>query len=293
MNLYRLNQVKIFKGTIGGLLVTILLVACNSPEPIVALEALGYDGKTAIIMPNGKMSLKFNQRVTWNTSAGTALQNAQDSLVYTAPANAGVYQLTVKNERNVKDSLVINIVVSPRADVLKPLQKGGYALIFRHAAADVGVDQLSSTAAEWWKSCDSKLARQLNDQGKKDAVAIGKAIKNLQIPVGRVFGSEFCRCYTTADLMNFGLPTQQSKDLTYYVYDEPNRYANTMKLSSVQPIDAQNSVFVIHAGFSTVPSPAPLNSLAWGDAAVFKLGTGQTTTYVSTVTLTEWRELGK
>jgi phosphohistidine phosphatase SixA len=268
-------------------------VSCKQEDPILPLEAIGFDGKTAIISPSGKLSVKFNQRVTWKTTAGTATQNAQDSLIYSGPANVGVYQMTVKNERDPMDSLVIKVVVSSRADVLKPLQKGGYALVFRHAAADVGSDQLGSTTPEWWKSCDSKLARQLNDQGKKDATEIGKAFKNLQIPVGRVFASEYCRCYTTADLMNFGMTTTQSKDLTYYVYDESNRYANTMKLAAAQPIDAQNSVLVIHAGFSAVPSPAPLNSLAWGDAAVFKLAAGQTATYVTTIKVTEWTELGK
>jgi len=176
--------------------------------------------------------------------------------------------------------------------VLKPLQKGAYSLVFRHAAADVGSDQLGSTTPEWWKSCDSKLARQLNDQGKKDAPTIGKTFKNLQIPIGRVLSSEFCRCYTTADLMNTGVATQQSKDITFYVYDEPNRYANTMKLAAAQPIDAQNSVLVIHAGFSAVPSPAPLNSLAWGDAAVFQLVAGQTAKYITTIRVNEWTELG-
>ena len=266
-------------------------VSCKQEDPILPLEAIGFDGKTAIISPSGKLSVKFNQRVTWKTTAGTATQNAQDSLIYSAPTSAGVYQMTVKNERDPMDSLVIKVIVSSRADVLKPLQKGGYALVFRHAAADVGADLLNAGTGEWWKSCDSKLARQLNDQGKKEATEIGKALRNLEIPIGRMLSSEYCRCYTTADLMGFSLPTQQSKDITYYVYDEANRYANTMKLTSAQPIDTQNSVLVIHAGFMVVPSPAPLNSLAWGDAAIFKLATGQTATYVATIKVAEWIEL--
>jgi phosphohistidine phosphatase SixA len=266
-------------------------ISCKQEDPILPLQALGFDGKTAIISPSGKLSVKFNQRVTWKTSAGTAIQNAQDSLVYSAPTSAGIYQMTVKNERDPMDSLVIKVIVSSRADVLKPLQKGGYALVFRHAAADIGSDIVNSTTPEWWKSCDSKLARQLNDQGKKDATDIGKALRNLDIPVGRMLSSEYCRCYTTADLMGFSLPTQQSKDLTYYVYDEANRYANTMKLTSAQPIDAQNSVLVIHAGFSVVPMPAPLYDLAWGDAAVFKLTAGQSASYVTRILVKEWTEL--
>ncbi|MFN8343638.1 MAG: hypothetical protein U0X91_01465 [Spirosomataceae bacterium] len=272
-----------------GLLINLL--SCKVEDPILPLEAIGFDGKTAVIVPSGKLRVKFNQRVTWQTTSGTAAQNAQDSLIYTAPITAGVYQMTVKNERDPMDSLVIKIVVSPRADVLKPLQKGGYVLVFRHAAADVGSDLLNAGTGEWWKSCDSKQARQLNDQGKIDAANIGKALKNLQIPVGRLLASEYCRCYTTANLMDLGVQTQQSKDLTYYVYDEANRYTNTMKLADNQPVDAQISIMVIHAGFTTMPTPAPLNSLAWGDAAVFKLTAGQPSTYVTTIKVTEWTDL--
>jgi phosphohistidine phosphatase SixA len=273
----------------GGLLLG--FISCKEEDPILPLTAIGFDGKTAIISPSGKLRVKFNQRVTWKTSAGTATQNAQDSLIYSAPTTAGVYQMTVKNERDQNDSLVIKVVVSSRADVLRPLQKGGYVLIFRHAAADVGSDQLASTTPEWWKSCDSKLARQLNEQGKTDAADIGKAFKNLQIPVGRLFTSEYCRCYTTANLMNFGITTTQSKDLTYYVYDEVNRYANIMKMADKQPIDVQNSVIVTHAGFAVTPNPAPLNSLGWGDAAVFKLAAGQPASYVTTILVKEWTEV--
>jgi phosphohistidine phosphatase SixA len=267
------------------------LISCKEEDPILPLTAIGFDGKTAIISPSGKLRVKFNQRVTWKTTAGTATQNAQDSLIYSAPTTVGVYQMTVKNERDQNDSLLIKVVVSPRAEVLKSLQKGGYVLIFRHAAADVGADLLSAGTGEWWKSCDSKLARQLNEQGKTDASDIGKAFKNVEIPVGRVFASEYCRCYTTANLMNFGLTTTQSKELTYYVYDEPNRYANSMKMADGQPIDAKNSVMVTHAGFTVTPISAPLNSLAWGDAAVFKLAAGQSASYVTTISVKEWTDL--
>lgn len=267
--------------------------ACKSEEAVLPLQAIGFDGKTAIVVPSGKVSIKFNQRVTWQTAEGSATQNAQDSLIYTAPNKVGNYRFTVKSVRNVNDSVVIKVLTTSRAEVLRPLQKGGYVLVFRHAAADVGSDQTNSTEANWWKSCDSKLARQLNDQGKKEAEATGKALKNLEIPVSRVFSSEFCRCFTTADLMSIGMPTQQTKELTYYVYEESKRYENTMKLVDSQTIDAKNTVVVGHTGFSgTMPSPAPLSSLNWGDAGIFQLLPGQSARYVTTVKVAEWTELG-
>ena len=75
-------------------------ISCKEEDPILPLTAIGFDGKTVIVSPSGKLRVKFNQRVTWKISAGTATQNAQDSLIYSAPTTAGVYQMTVKNERD-------------------------------------------------------------------------------------------------------------------------------------------------------------------------------------------------
>ncbi len=277
---------------LSSLLLTVCIVSCKKEETILPLQAFGFDGKTALVVPSGSLRIKFNQRVTWKTTAGTATQTPQDSLVYTAPSVVGTQRITVKSEGNANDSLVIKVIVTPRADVLRPLQKGGYVLVFRHAAADVGSDQTNSTVANWWKSCDSKLARQLNDVGKKEAEATGKALKNLEIPVGKVFSSEFCRCFTTADLMSFGVPTQQTKELTFYVYEEAKRYENMMKLVDSQSIDANNTVLVGHTGFTgAMPSPAPLTDLNWGDAAVFQLIAGQPARFMAKIKVAEWTEL--
>ena len=48
-----------------------------------------------------------------------------------------------------------------------PVTNETYAMILRHADADQGVDFENNEGPQnWWKSCDSKLARQLSDKGK-------------------------------------------------------------------------------------------------------------------------------
>ena len=278
--------------------VLLLINACGkTEEPIVPLKAADFDATTRIIGTSEKLRIKTNQAVTWKTTAGTITQTSPDTLTFMPPPTSGIYGITLKGVRDPKDSINLTVVVTARANVFKPLQKGGYVLAFRHAAAPntpTSTDQLGSTVPDWWKSCDPKLARQLNDQGKKDATDIGKALKAMQIPVARLLSSEFCRCYTTADLMALEVPTQQVKDLTYSVYDEPNRYANTMKVANSQPIDAKNTVMVTHAGFSgNVPSVAPLVGLEWGDAAVFQIQAGQTVRYVATLQVRDFTDLIK
>ncbi len=267
------------------------LAGCKEEVPVVKLSVEGLT--TGFVMPSGKFKIALNQPATIRTTAGLAVQDSKDTLVFTAPNTVGNCQIIVKNLRDAQDSLILNAVVSPKAEVFKALQSGGYSLVFRHTAADVGADLLASTVPNWWKMCDSNIARQLNEQGKKDAQKIGSVFKLGQIPIERIISSEFCRCFTTADLMGLSKTIMTNADLTFWVYSEANRYANTMKVANSQPIDNKNTVLVIHAGFSNPPTPAPLNSLAWGDAAVFKLGSGQTSTYITTLKVTDFTELIK
>jgi hypothetical protein len=159
--------------------------------------------------------------------------------------------------------------------VRQALVVGGYTIHFRHAAADVCSDQLMSMVPEWWKRCDADCtvnntatARQLNNAGRADATAIGDAFTTLGIPVGRVITSEFCRNFETAQLMDFGPPLEYEPDITYYVYDEPNRCNNSFALLAQTPIAGTNTALIGHAGFSG--GCVPLSSLAWGEAAIFK-----------------------
>jgi phosphohistidine phosphatase SixA len=121
----------------------------------------------------------------------------------------------------------------------------------------------------------------------------GQAIRNLKIGVSKIISSEYCRCKQSAENLNFkNLTIELNKDITFYVYDEPNRYAKTMNLIAAQSITNKNIVIVTHAGFSgTLPNPAPLNSLNWGDAAVFKLQAGVAPQFIDVITTQEWVSL--
>jgi broad specificity phosphatase PhoE len=83
------------------------------------------------------------------------------------------------------------------------LRRGGYVIYFRHAGTDWSQDDQVAVDGDW-KSCDSGRMRQLSDQGRKAARSIGEAFRRLQIPVGRVLSSEYCRARQTAELMNLG-----------------------------------------------------------------------------------------
>jgi phosphohistidine phosphatase SixA len=55
--------------------------------------------------------------------------------------------------------------------------------------------------------------RQLSAKGRAAAQRIGAAIRRLDIPIGRVLASEYCRTRETARLMNLG-PVGTTREIT-------------------------------------------------------------------------------
>jgi phosphohistidine phosphatase SixA len=51
---------------------------------------------------------------------------------------------------------------------------------------------------------DCTTQRNLSDAGREQAVQLGQAFRQYQIPVDTVFSSQWCRCLETAKLMNLG-----------------------------------------------------------------------------------------
>jgi len=266
-------------------LVAIALIAmfaigsCKKEDAMPPLVLTVGVADSSIINMDTIIQLASNIPVVWKlvqANGGTLTVSTADTKMatYQAPKVMGVYTLRILNQADTSEKIIRTVIVSPRASLLNSLRGGGYVLSFRHGLATTGADQLGSTVPNWWKSCESTIARQLDSPaGRVQSEKMGKALKLLKIPIGKAISSEFCRCLQTLQLMNLGVNIETSKFLTYYVYDEANRYANTLNLVKEQAISKQNTVFSTHVGFGAIPPTANriLSNLSMGDAAVFKL----------------------
>ncbi len=226
--------------------------------------------------------------VNWAVTKGTITtdgyftaptQNAKVTLIITAKGDSSVIKRTY--------------FVSNYKSLFNDMKNGGYVLSFRHANASNGADQLSSTTPDWWKSCSNTLARQLTTPtGYVQSTELGTAMKLFKLPVSKIISSEYCRCIQTAENFNlFNVPIVTNTNITYYVYDESNRYTNQISLINNIVIDSKNTILVGHAGFSSVPNPQYLNGLNWGDAAVFKINAMQPATFVTILNEFDLRQM--
>jgi hypothetical protein len=83
--------------------------------------------------------------------------------------------------------------------LIEKLQQGGLNIFFRHAITP-GKDPVKfNPPTERPHDCSS-ASRQLNDEGREQSRRIGQRIKELNIPIGEVYSSSFCRCEETAKL---------------------------------------------------------------------------------------------
>ena len=81
------------------------------------------------------------------------------------------------------------------SELVPMLKAGGYVLYFRHAATD-----RSREDAHPVKFDDCTNQRVLSAAGQTQATEIGQAMRRLEIPVGDIASSPYCRCRNTAEL---------------------------------------------------------------------------------------------
>ena len=85
------------------------------------------------------------------------------------------------------------------------LVKGGHVALIRHGNAPPGY----GGDPPGFKIDDCKTQRNLDEQGRGEARALGEAFRNRGVRVDRILSSPWCRCLETARLMAVG-PVEES-----------------------------------------------------------------------------------
>jgi virginiamycin B lyase len=145
------------------------------------------------------------------------------------------------------------------------LREGGYVIYFRHAATNFSQEDTDSRNLE-----HCRTQRNLTSQGRADARAIGRAFRDLRIPVGAVLASRYCRTRQTA-MLAFGR-VQTTVDITSLPSatterERSRRVGALRRLLGSRPRRGVNTVLVAH--LFNIQETANV-SLAEGEAALFK-----------------------
>jgi phosphohistidine phosphatase SixA len=173
--------------------------------------------------------------------------------------------------------------------LLQALRQGGLVILMRHAASP-----RTPPDREHARPDNTTLERQLDDEGRKTAAAMGKALRALSIPVGEVLSSPTYRALETAKLAQLPAPR---------TYPELGDCGHSMQAASasqqswlrqrVEQWPAKtNTVIVTHFPNIAAAFPDYSEGLADGEALVLGPGGKDGVRLLKRVKIEEWAELG-
>jgi broad specificity phosphatase PhoE len=170
--------------------------------------------------------------------------------------------------------------------LVSALRKGGLVIVVRHGAtfpdqSDTDPFHLDNVAAQ----------RNLNDNGKALAKAFGESLRQVGVPIGRVYSSRFNRAYETAVLAGFK-DIEKTTDLTegglVVSPNENNRRAEALrKMLATAPAPGANTLLITHK-----PNIVDALGKDWfdvkeGEASIFRPESGHST-LVARVQMADW-----
>jgi broad specificity phosphatase PhoE len=151
------------------------------------------------------------------------------------------------------------------------LRRGGVILVIRHAATDFSKPDRNPVDLK-----DCRTQRNLSAEGRRDARRIGEGARRLQLRVGAVLASPFCRTRETARLA-FGRSTVNSALLNTITTDHDAAWRRQIRaarrLLGAKPAAGRVTVLVTHG---SVVGDATGHTLEEGETLVFRpLGGGR------------------
>lgn len=168
--------------------------------------------------------------------------------------------------------------------LLSALRGGGYVLYLRHTSTDFGENDDRMTDYQ-----DCAQQRNLTDQGRAEARAIGAALRQLRIPVGQVLASPYCRTMETARLV-FGSATATSAVRGGPAHPEsPDRYADLRRILATAPPRGTNTAVASHGNPFAAVAGTPY--LAEGEMAVIEPLSGTDFRIVARIPKDGWAPL--
>jgi phosphohistidine phosphatase SixA len=181
---------------------------------------------------------------------------------------------------------------APSTEWISAVRAGGHVIVFRHGAThndQADTDPLNIS--------DRSKQRHLNDPGRALAKSIGEAMHKLQIPVGKVYTSQFYRAIETGTLLGFG-EVSSTSDITEGGLVVPpienDRRAKAFRaLVATVPPPGTNVVIVSHKPNIMDAFGKDWFDIREGEASIFKPNGSGGQTLVARVLAADWAKLAQ
>jgi phosphohistidine phosphatase SixA len=167
--------------------------------------------------------------------------------------------------------------------LVKALRQGGYVIVMRHASSPRDAPDKAAANPDNLKS-----ERQLDPEGRAGATAMGKALRDLKIPIGKIFTSPTYRALETIRYAQFGNPEALPElgDNGQSMSGGTEAQATWLRKKVTELPTGTNTLIVTHMPNMSRSFPESTANLADGEAVIFgKSGV------VARVKIDEWPKL--
>jgi len=169
--------------------------------------------------------------------------------------------------------------------LVKALRKGGYVIVMRHTSSprDVPTKQVANAD-------NVKPERQLDEEGRSTATAMGKALRELKIPIGEVLSSPTYRALETVKYAQFGSPKTYAElgDNGQSMQGGTAAQAAWLQKRVTQFATGTNTLLVTHFPNLNGAFPQFASGVADGESLIFGPDGKGGATLVARVKIEEW-----
>jgi phosphohistidine phosphatase SixA len=149
---------------------------------------------------------------------------------------------------------------------VKALRQGGYVIVMRHASSPREVPDKQTANPD-----NTKPERQLDEVGRSTSAAMGKALRNLKIPIGEVFTSPTYRAQETLRLAQVAnpKPTPELGDNGQSMSGGTEAQAAWLQKAVTRFPSGTNTLVVTHLPNMTRAFPQQAAGVEDGEALIF------------------------
>jgi phosphohistidine phosphatase SixA len=169
--------------------------------------------------------------------------------------------------------------------LVKTLRQGGYVILMRHANSPRDTPDAKTADPE-----NVNRERQLDEEGRATATAMGKALRDLKIPIGEVFASPTYRALETVRLAQLpnAKPVAELGDNGRSMQGGTAAQAAWLQKQVARFPSGANTILVTHQPNIAAAFPQYAAGLAEGESLIFAKDAKGDAVLVSRVKIEEW-----
>lgn len=169
------------------------------------------------------------------------------------------------------------------AAAIDALRAGGHVIVMRHTSSPRDLPDAASANDD-----NASGERQLDETGRRDAEALGAALRKLDIPVASVETSPTYRAQETARVAGFDEFVMRDELGNEGMREASEKYAQWLRERIAQAPGAGNALLITHGPNIAAAFPEHASGMGEGDALVFATGNPEP---VARIAIAEWPAL--